>query len=140
FLRGEFSYKGAHRGKLIEIRPDSSVDFISSDEIDKLETILNRLGYNELVLFIKNRERWKLENIEFEIDKEVIGEFENIKIDLGSFCQAVFETDKKMNEAETINVLWKALNRLGYSEKDFEEKSYIELLLDEKNSLRNEIK
>ncbi|MFX1452457.1 MAG: CYTH domain-containing protein, partial [Promethearchaeota archaeon] len=25
FLRGEFSYKGAHRGKLIEIRPDSSV-------------------------------------------------------------------------------------------------------------------
>ncbi|MFX0139315.1 MAG: CYTH domain-containing protein [Candidatus Hodarchaeota archaeon] len=134
FLRGEFSYKGAHRGNLIEIRPDTSIQLVSEDEINKLEAILNRLGYYKLVLFIKKRERWKLKNIEFEIDKEVIGEVENIKIKLGSFCQAVFETEEKMIEDETTNILWKALNRLGYKRKDFEEKSYIELFLHKKNS------
>lgn len=138
FLRGEFSYKGAHRGNLIEIRPDTSIELLSEGEIDKLETILNRLDYYKLVLFIKKRERWKLKNIEFEIDKEVIGEVGKTKINLGSFCQAVFETEVKMIEDKTTNVLWESLNKFGYTKKDFENKSYIDLFLYKKNSLSKE--
>ncbi len=133
YLRGEFSYKGAHRGKLIEIRPDTSIELLSKDEMDTLESILNRLGYYKLVLFIKKRERWKLQNIEFEIDKEVIGEVGNTKINLGSFCQAVFETDEYLTEDKTTDVLWDSLKKFGYNKKDFEKKSYIELFVNKKN-------
>lgn len=127
FLGAELSYKGSRRGNLIEIRPDTSIQFDSEDEVNKLGTIFNRLGYQRLVCFTKKRERWKLGKIEFEVDKEIFGEDENAQINLGSFCQASIETEKKLDENEIIQDLWEALDTLGYSSKDYEKNSYIEL-------------
>lgn len=133
FLRAEFSYKGSPTGDLIEIRPDTSIQFVSKDEVNKLETILNRLGYLKLVLFNKKRERWKLEGIELEIDKEITGDDGDSCIELGSFCQASLETENNVIKEDTEKLLWKILFKLGYKTKDYEKKSYIELFFLKKN-------
>ncbi|MHA1381166.1 MAG: CYTH domain-containing protein [Candidatus Helarchaeota archaeon] len=127
FVNAEFSFKGSRRGKFIEIRPDISIQFLSETEINKLDIILKKLGYRRLILFIKQRERWKLGTIEFEIDKKIIAEDETVKIDIGSFCQATIETNKDVEDGEINKILWKSLNRLGYDFENFEERSYIEL-------------
>jgi len=133
FLGAELSYKGSRRGELIEIRADTSIRFNYENEIDKLNSIFNRLGYYKLVRFIKKRERWKLENTEFEIDKEIIAEDNKHRIDLGGFCQATLETDKDVDVNKIVENLWSDLNKLGYYSKDFEKRSYIEIFFFLKN-------
>lgn len=97
---------------------------------------MNRLGYLKLVEFTKKRERWKLGEIEFEVDKEIIGKDRDTKINLGSFCQATLETEKIIAENEVKKVLWEALEKLGYNTKSFERDSYTDLFLLKKNDLK----
>lgn len=126
----EFTWKGPRQGKNIEIRKDISIQVLP-DDLKNLKRILGKLGFKPLVTIKKLRERYKMNNIELEFDKQVeVVKNENESIPLGSFLQASIETYMQKNHKNIKNKLWKYLHKLGFKHEDWIEKSYIELALE----------
>jgi len=126
----EFTWKGPRQGRNIEIRRDISVQVLPND-LKNLKRILEKLGFKPLVIIRKLRERYKMNNIELEFDKQVeLIKNGNKSIPLGSFLQASIETYMQKNHKTIKNKLWKYLHKLGFKHNDWIEKSYIELAIE----------
>jgi len=126
----EFTWKGPRRGENIEIRSDISIQ-VSPLDLKNLKRILEKLEFKPLATIRKLRERYKMNNIELEFDKQVeLIKNEKKSIPLGAFLQASIETYTQKNHETIKNKLWKYLHKLGFKHKDWVEKSYIELALE----------
>ncbi|MBD3230940.1 MAG: CYTH domain-containing protein [Candidatus Lokiarchaeota archaeon] len=142
FISGEFSWKSGRKGikKDYEVREDISREISNIEDIDSLRQILEKLGIIMLAKLEKIRDRWVLNNsennIEFEFDKEIHVSGLNIPhINIGGYLQATIETDKdNISRSEVKEILWNVLrSSLGFSKRDFEPRSYIEISIGIKN-------
>lgn len=126
----ELTWKGPRQGKNIEIREDISIQILP-DDLRNLERILQRLGFEPLVLIKKMRERYRVNDIELEFDKNVeIVKNEEKTLLLGSFLQASIETSAEQDPKKIKKKLWRYLGKFGFKYSDWTGKSYIELALE----------
>ena len=139
FQAGEFSWKSGREGKYYEVREDISIP-LSLEAVQSLKEILNRLGFRKLAWLIKYRDRWQMNDVEFEFDKNIEAQAINRpKKAIGSYLQATIETYDEYAPKEMEQILWNSLKQLGFDRTCLRWESYIELYLiqiDELNSLR----
>ena len=130
----ELTWKGPRQGKNIEIREDISIQILP-DDLKNLERILKRLGFEPLAVIKKIRERYRVNNIELEFDKNVeLIKTKDKSVFLGSFLQASVETSIEQDPRNIKNKLWRYLGKLGFKYSDWIGKSYIELALEKMES------
>jgi len=130
----ELTWKGPRHGKDIEIREDISIQILP-DDLKNLERILKRLGFEPLAVIKKIRERYRVNNIELEFDKNVeLIKTKDKSVFLGSFLQASVETSIEQDPRNIKNKLWRYLGKLGFKYSDWIGKSYIELALEKLES------
>jgi len=130
----ELTWKGPRQGKNIEIREDISIQILP-DDLKNLERILKRLGFEPLAVIKKIRERYRVNNIELEFDKNVeLIKTKDKSVFLGSFLQASVETSIEQDPRNIKNKLWRYLGKLGFKYSDWIGKSYIELALEKLES------
>ncbi|MHA1266432.1 MAG: class IV adenylate cyclase [Candidatus Helarchaeota archaeon] len=130
FLSGEFSWKSGRIGQSYEVREDISVPLDTRESAEILETILFRLGFRKVASLTKDRERWKLGFIEFELDKNIQANAINRPLlNIGSYLQATIETEHQFSPPEIEDQLWTALEQLGFDRAHLCWDSYIELYL-----------
>lgn len=131
FHAGEFSWKSGRQGDLYEVREDISIPLNSPETVSLLDNILKRLGLRNLAILTKHRERWRLDNVEFEFDRNIEAEAINRpKKRIGSFLQATIETESEFSPEEMETLLWNSLEQLGFERNDLRWDSYIEIYLD----------
>ncbi len=135
FLSGEFSWKSGRKGEQYEVRKDISIPLLSEAVVGSVEAIITRLGFRKLAWLIKYRDRWRLNDIEFEFDKNIEAQAINrARINIGSYLQATIETNLNL-QATIEHLLWDALRNLGFESTDLKKQSYIELYLIKLNEL-----
>jgi len=126
----ELAWKGPRQGRHIEVREDISVQILPSD-IENLKEMLKKLGFKPLVIIKKTRERYRIDDIELEFDKNVeLVKAKGETTPLGSFLQASIETSINQDSENVKKQLWGYLSKLGFGHSDWVEKSYIELALE----------
>lgn len=131
FHAGEFSWKSGRQGDQYEVREDISIPLNSPETVSLLDNILKRLGLRNLAILTKHRERWRLDNVEFEFDRNIEAEAINRpKKRIGSFLQATIETESEFSPEEMETLLWNSLEQLGFERNDLRWDSYIEIYLD----------
>lgn len=130
----ELTWKGPRQGKEIEIREDISIQILP-DDLKNLERIFKRLGFEPLAVIKKIRERYRVDDIELEFDKNVeLIKTKDESVFLGSFLQASVETSIEQDPKNIKNRLWRCLGKLGFKYSDWIGKSYIELVLEKLES------
>ena len=126
----ELAWKGPRRGKYIEVREDISVQILPSD-LENLKRILKKLEFKPFAIIKKTRERYRIDGIELEFDKNVeLVKAKGETSPLGSFLQASLETSLNQDPENVKKQLWEYLSKLGFKHSDWVEKSYIELALE----------
>jgi predicted adenylyl cyclase CyaB len=135
FLGAEFSWKSGRKGTQYEVREDISIPLPTIENVPTLEAILTRLGFKKLAWLTKYRDRWRLNNVDFEFDKYIEAQVINRpNLKMGSYLQATIETETNYSNEEMENLLWNELQKLGYERSEFHRASYIELYLQKLNS------
>ncbi|HUX98456.1 MAG TPA: CYTH domain-containing protein [Candidatus Deferrimicrobium sp.] len=136
FVAAEFSWKSGRTGENYEVRDDISISLPSKVAVENLEIILIRLGFRKLAYLIKYRDRWRNKNnIDFEFDKYIEAQAINRpKKQIGSYLQATIETTHDF-QTSIEQLLWTALEQLGFNRTQFLRESYIELYLQQLNEL-----
>ena len=136
FIAGEFSWKSGRRGtsENYEVRDDISQSIDTENNVNSLREILYKLGLERLAKLEKVRDRWLMtfldRKVEFEFDKSIHATgLKKPRKNIGGFLQATIETSENISDEKIIEVLWQVLQKLGYSRKDFEPRSYIEIYL-----------
>ncbi len=131
FTLGEFSWKSGRKGENYEVRKDISIPLFSLKSVTTLERLIEKLGFRKLTSLIKHRERWRLNTIEFEFDRNITAQAVNHPAqDIGSYLQATIETETDL-DATIEQLLWEALENLGFDKSQLIKESYIELYLQE---------
>ncbi|TFG04883.1 MAG: CYTH domain-containing protein [Promethearchaeota archaeon] len=134
FIRGEFSWKSGRQGEQYEVREDISSPIFSEKSVVFLQTILDRLGFRKVAWLSKERERWKLRDVEFEFDKFIqVQAINRPKIQIGSYLQATIETEHEFTPPKMEQLLWNSLEELGFNRTQLCWKSYIELYIAQLN-------
>jgi predicted adenylyl cyclase CyaB len=129
FSLGEFSWKSGRKGENYEVRKDISIPLSSLKSVSTLERLIEKLGFRKLVSLIKHRERWRLDEVEFEFDKNITAQAINRPLrEIGSYLQATIETEIDL-DATIEQLLWTALENLGFGKSQSIKESYIELYL-----------
>lgn len=135
FLGAEFSWKSGRKGTQYEVREDISIPLPTIENVPTLEAILTRLGFKKLAWLTKYRDRWRLNNVDFEFDKYIEAQVINRpNLKMGSYLQATIETETNYSNEEMENLLWNELQKLGYTRSEFHRASYIEIYLQKLNS------
>ena len=135
FLGAEFSWKSGRKGTQYEVREDISIPLPTIENVPTLEAILTRLGFKKLAWLTKYRDRWRLNNVDFEFDKYIEAQVINRpNLKMGSYLQATIETEANYSNEEMENLLWNELQKLGYTRSEFHRASYIEIYLQKLNS------
>ncbi|MDD1779123.1 MAG: CYTH domain-containing protein [Candidatus Helarchaeota archaeon] len=130
FLGAEFSWKSGRKGTQYEVREDISIQLPTKENILPLEEILSRLGFKKLAWLTKYRDRWRLNEVDFEFDKYIEAQVINRpNLKIGSYLQATIETETNYSSAEMETLLWTELQKLGFNRSEFHRTSYIELYL-----------
>lgn len=136
FHAGEFSWKSGREGKHYEVREDISIPLSSATTANSLAELLERLGFRKLAWLVKHRDRWRLDNVEFEFDKNIDAQAVNRpKKRIGSYLQATIETEDEYSSEKMEQILWDSLTQLGFNRTDLRMESYVELYLIELNEL-----
>jgi predicted adenylyl cyclase CyaB len=136
FIDAEFSWKSGRKGTQYEVREDISIPLQQEETVPTLEEILSRLGFKKLAWLTKYRDRWRLNNIDFEFDKQIEAQVINRpNLQMGSYLQATIETEDDYIPEEMENLLWDALEKFGFNRSQFHRESYIELYLQKLNAL-----
>lgn len=126
----ELAWKGPRQGKYIEVREDISVQILPID-LENLKIMLKKLEFKPFVIIKKIRERYRIDGIELEFDKNVeLVKAKGETVPLGSFLQASVETSLNQDHGNVKKQLWEYLSKLGFKHNDWVEKSYIELALE----------
>ena len=134
FIGGEFSWKSGRKGTQYEVREDISIPLQTQETVPTLEEILTRLGFNKLAWLTKYRDRWRLNDVDFEFDKYIEAQVINRpNLKMGSYLQATIETETNYSNEEMENLLWNELQKLGFNRSEFHRASYIELYLQKLN-------
>ncbi|MFX1294419.1 MAG: CYTH domain-containing protein [Promethearchaeota archaeon] len=136
FKMGEFSWKSGRKGKSYEVREDISISLTSSEAVFTLEIILNRLGFRKFVWLVKYRDRWVINDVEFEFDQNIVAQTINRpQKKIGSYLQATIETEREYPSNQIREILWNSLKQLGFNRTHLRRESYIELYLLQLNEL-----
>lgn len=135
FLGAEFSWKSGRKGTQYEVREDISIKLPTKENVPPLEEILNRLGFKKLAWLTKYRDRWHLNEVDFEFDKYIEAQVINRpNLKMGSYLQATIETETNYSSEKMESLLWTELQKLGFNRSEFHRTSYIELYLQKLNS------
>jgi predicted adenylyl cyclase CyaB len=135
FLGGEFSWKSGRKGTQYEVREDISIPLPNKEKVPILEELLTRLGFKKLAWLTKYRDRWRLNDVDFEFDKFIEAQVINRPaLKMGSYLQATIETEDHYSTQTMENLLWTELQKLGFKQTDFHRESYIELYLQKLNA------
>ncbi len=138
FQKGEFSWKSGRKGTQFEVREDISIPLNSQETIQTLELILDRLGFRKVAWLVKYRDRWRLNDVEFEFDKFIKAQALNRpQKEIGSYLQATIETEHEYTPEEIEKILWTSLEPLGFTRNHLRWASYIELYLNQLNELNS---
>lgn len=141
FVDAEFSWKSGRKGTQYEVREDISIPILSETAVYTLEEILIQLGFKKLAWLTKHRDRWQLNNIDFEFDKQINAQVINRpNLQMGSYLQATIETEDDYTTREMEDLLWDALEKFGFNRSHFHRESYIELYLQKLNELTDSSK
>ena len=135
FISAEFSWKSGRKGTQYEVREDISIPLPTKENVPTLEEVLTRLGFKKLAWLTKYRDRWCLNNVDFEFDKYIEAQVINRpKLKMGSYLQATIETETNYSNDVMENLLWSELQKLGFNRSEFHRASYIELYLQKLNA------
>ncbi|WP_287584564.1 CYTH domain-containing protein [Candidatus Borrarchaeum sp.] len=128
----QWTWKGSRPTRETDLREDHSID-IPVDQAEDLRTILEKLGYEVLVAFRKVRTRYRIaeSEIEIEFDEKVTLLHEDKEIPMGSFLQVSLESElpEDISVIELEKDLMNYAKRLGFSEKDRIDTTYVEIAL-----------
>jgi len=123
---GEYrlTYKGPKKDDETTSRPEFEIGIESAVEMIK---ILDELGFYEIFKVKKLRKTYLL--------KDLIITLDNVE-DLGEFIEVEGKASNDEEFKEKKDEIFKLLKKLGLSRKEISQRSYLEMLLNEKKGVR----